>query len=589
LLVYLDLIRGGISLSHQRWNVLPSPPLDVNFVKAGISPLLGRILYHRGITEASQVQAFLAGEITLCGDPFLLPGMHQAVVRINRALLGGEKIAIFGDFDTDGVTATALMVEGLALLGSQAIPYIPHRITEGYGLKSAALENLHKQGVTLVISVDCGVTAVLPVKKARRLGMDIVVTDHHVPMSEIPAAAAVIDPKLPGSMYPFHDLSGVGVALKLLQALSQSLGKEPGTDRLLDLVALGTVADMAPLLGENRYLVKQGLRVLNDTPRPGIKALMNYAGNGNTGIESETISWLLAPRLNAAGRLDHAITSYQLLTTASAEEARILAEHLQKKNLERQALTTKATGLAKEQVTERGISPVLVAQDIDFPIGICGLVASRLVDEYYRPAVVVRTAEEFCTGSCRSIPEFNIIAALNEFQSAVGGLLHFGGHAQAAGFTLPIRKLTHFDGFLNKMAAEQLKGLDLRPCLDVDAEARFSELGGDVYPTIQKLSPFGQGNPVPSFLSRGVEVLECRTMGSNNEHLKLKLKQGGVVWNAVGFGFGGSQNEMKSLVDLVYSIELDHWNGSRNLRLNILDFQISEASFIGKDRLLGVG
>ncbi len=575
-------------MSHQRWHVLPPPPGNINFNKTGISPLLSRILFHRGITEASQIQAFLAGDITLCNDPFLLPGMHQAVVRINRALLGGEKIAIFGDFDTDGVTATAVMVEGLSLLGTQAVPYIPHRVTEGYGLKSAALENLHKQGITLVISVDCGVTAVLPVKRAKRLGMDIVITDHHVPTNEIPDAAAVIDPKLPGSMYPFHELSGVGVAFKLLQALFRSMGKELGNDLVTDLVALGTVADMVPLLGENRYLVKQGLMVLNDTPRPGIRELMKYAGNGDNNIDSETISWLLAPRLNAAGRLDHANTSYHLLTTTILEEARLLAEQLQKKNLERQSLTAKATNQAKEQVTAQGINPVLLAQDIDFPVGICGLVAGRLVDEYYHPAVVVRTGEMYCTGSCRSIPEFNIIGALNAYQSAVGGLIHFGGHAQAAGFTLPVRKLTRFSDFLNKMAETQLKGLDLRPSLDIDAEARFSELGGDVYPTIQKLSPFGQGNPVPAFLSRGVEVVECRTMGSSNEHLKMKFKQGGVVWNAVGFGLGGSQSEMKSPVDLVYNVELDHWNGSRNLRLNILDFQSSKASINGNENISGV-
>ena len=568
-------------MSHQRWNVLPLPPETIRFDKAGISPVLGQILYHRGITEASQIQTFLAGDVSLCSDPFLLPGMHQAVIRILRASLTGEKIAIFGDFDTDGVTATALMVEGLSFLGIQATPYIPHRITEGYGLKSAALENLHKQGVTLVISVDCGVTAILPVKKARRLGMDIIVTDHHVPLDEIPLASAVIDPKLPGSMYPFHELSGVGVALKLLQALFQSMGKELNTSRLFDLVALGTVADMVPLLGENRYLVIQGLKVLNDNPRPGIQELMIVAGNRDTGIDSETISWLLAPRLNAAGRLDHAISSYQLLTTVSTEEARSLAVHLHKKNLERQELTTKATSLAKEQVAASGLNAVILAQDIEFPIGICGLVASRLVDEYYRPALVVRTGEEFCTGSCRSIPEYNIIAALNEFQSTVGGLLHFGGHAQAAGFTIPIRKLARFGEFLSRMAEEQLKGLDLRPSIDIDAEVKFSELGGDVYPTIQKLSPFGQGNPVPSFLSRGVEVVDSRTMGSNAEHLKLKLKQGGVVWNAVGFGLGKLQHEMKSRIDIVYNIELDHWNGSRNLRLNVIDFQQEKVGSIG--------
>jgi single-stranded-DNA-specific exonuclease len=560
-------------LSRSRWNVLPLPPDITKFQNAGYSSILGRILYHRGLTEPARIQNFIDSDASLCGDPYLLPGMHQAVSRIYRAMLSGEKIAVFGDFDTDGVSATVLMVEGLALLGVQAVPYIPHRLNEGYGLKAASLEKLHREGITLVISVDCGISAVSAVEYAGKIGLDVVITDHHTPLKVIPETVAVIDPKLPGSEYPFPELAGVGVAFKLMQALLQSVGKEDQITRFLDLVALGTVADMVPLLGENRYFVKRGLEVLNASPRLGIRELMALTNLENGRIESENISWLLAPRLNAAGRLEHARLSYELLTTGSQDEARSLATVLNKKNAERQDLTSKATTMAKEQVSADTIGAILVAQHDEFHAGVCGLVASRLVDAFYRPAIVIRKGEELSVGSCRSIPEFDIISALDRYQSAVGGFTQFGGHAQAAGFTLPTANLPRFADYLAELAGKELAGLDLRPRIDIDAEVKLSELGGDLYPTIRKLVPFGQGNPAPSFVSRNVDILECRPMGNAGEHLRLKLKQGGVVWNAVGFGFGPDQPEIASRIDLVYNLEMDHFNGSSRLRLNILDIE----------------
>jgi single-stranded-DNA-specific exonuclease len=560
-------------LSRSRWNVLPPPPDFTKYENAGYSSIIGRILYHRGLTEPARIQHFIDSDVSLCGDPYLLPGMHQAVSRIYRAMLSGEKIAIFGDFDTDGVSATALMVEGLSLLGVQAVPYIPHRLTEGYGLKAASLEKLYREGITLVISVDCGISAVSAVEHAGKIGLDVVITDHHTPLKVIPETVAVIDPKLPGSEYPFSELSGVGVAFKLMQALLQSVGKEEQITRFLDLVALGTVADMVPLLGENRYLVKRGLEVLNASPRLGIRELMAQTNLENGRIESENISWLLAPRLNAAGRLEHARLSYELLTTGSQDDARSLAVILNKKNTERQELTSKATTMAKEQVSADTIGAILVAQHDEFHAGVCGLVASRLVDAFYRPAIVIRKGAELSVGSCRSIPEFDIISALDRYQSAVGGFTQFGGHAQAAGFTLPTMNLPRFADYLLELAGEELAGLDLRPRIDIDAEVKLSELGGDLYPTIRKLVPFGQGNPSPSFVSRSVDILECRPMGNAGEHLRLKLKQGGVVWNAVGFGFGPDQPEISSKIDLVYNLEMDHFNGSSRLRLNILDIE----------------
>ncbi len=492
-------------MNHSRWNLLPPVP-DKNLVNAsGFPPLIVQLLYNRGLTDPQQLKSFISGDKSLFNDPFLLSGMHQAVARIYRALLSGEKIAVYGDYDADGVTATALLIQGLSTLGGKAIPYIPHRLTEGYGLKKAALENLRQQGVSLVITVDCGITSLPEVEKAKMIGLDIIITDHHTPLPEIPAAIAVIDPKLPDSPYPFSELAGVGVALKLLQALFQSIGKEEHLDKLMDLAALGTIADVSPLIGENRYLVKEGLKLMNSAPRLGIKGIVTQTDLDIGSLDAESISWVIAPRLNAAGRLEHAMTSYKLLMTDSPQEASQLAGWLEQKNTERQKLTTTNLAKAREQVLATGISPLLVASDRDYPIGIAGLVAGRLSEEFYRPAIVIKTGEKISSGSCRSVPEFNIIAALNQCCHL---LSYFGGHSQAAGFTLPTKNLAQVKQMLSELAATQLAEVDLRPCLNIDALVTLPELAGDTFQIAQQLAPFGRGNPLPTFLSRGVEVID---------------------------------------------------------------------------------
>ncbi len=556
-------------MNHCRWNLLPPAPDKRLVSSSGFPPLVAQLLYNRGLTEPSQLELFITGDKRLSGDPSLLPDMHLAVARIYRALLSGENIAIYGDFDADGITATALLVQGLSSLGGKVIPYIPHRLTEGYGLKTAALEKLYRQGISLVITVDCGITALAEVKRANRLGLDIVVTDHHTPLPEIPPAVAIINPKRADSSYPFSELTGAGVALKLLQALFQGIGKEEQLDELMDLAALGTVADMAPLSGENRYLVKQGLKLINAAPRLGIREIISQTELSIGSLDAESISWIIAPRLNAAGRLAHAMSSYKLLMTNSPSEARGLAIWLEQKNAERQRLTTKVLTKAREQILAQGISPLLIASDRDYPIGIAGLVASRLSEEFYRPAIVVRTGELVSSGSCRSIPEFNIILALNQCSHL---LSQFGGHSQAAGFTLPTKNLARLKQHLSQLATEQLAGADLHPQLDIDAEVTLPELSGDTFRTIQQLAPFGRGNPAPTFLSRRAEVVDCHTMGSNREHLRLKLKQGGTMWDGVGFRLGDYLAEVFSHLDIVYNLEIDRWGGRERLRLNILDF-----------------
>ena len=556
-------------MKRYRWNLLPPAPDERLTATSGLSPLIVQLLYNRGISQPAQLEAYLSGDKRLCGDPGQLPDIEPAVGRIYRALLSGETIAVYGDFDADGITGTAILVKGLESLGGKAVPYIPHRLTEGYGLNVSALEKLQQQGASLVITVDCGITALAEVERANKLGLDVIVTDHHATLPEIPPALAIINPRRAESGYSFAELTGAGVALKLLQALFQSLGKEERWEELVDLAAIGTVADIAPLSGENRYLVKEGLKLMNSHPRLGLREIINQAGLSPGNISADSIAWAIAPRLNAAGRLAHAMTSYKLLMTESPQEARDLASWLEEKNAERQRLTTKMQAKAKEQIEAKGISPLLVAADPDYPLGIAGLIAGRLTEEFYRPAIVVRIGEAASSGSGRSIPEFNIIQALTRCRQL---LSHFGGHSQAAGFTLPTQNLPKLEEQLSRMAAEKLAGADLRPQLDIDACVALPDLSGDTFNALQRLAPFGRGNPSPTFLSRGIEIANCRTMGNGAQHLRLKLRQGGTVWDGVGFRLGGYLAEISPRLDIVYNLEIDRWEGKDSLRLNIIDF-----------------
>ncbi len=560
-------------MNHLRWNLLPPVPAGHPVNDCGFSPLLTQLMYNRGLTDAAQIESFINADNRLSGDPQLLPDIHQAVNRVYRGLLSGEKIAVYGDFDVDGITGTAVLVQGLKALGGDVTPYIPHRIREGHGLNSAALDYLKDEGMSLVVTVDCGVTGIPQVKKAGRRGLDIVITDHHTPLGELPDAIAVVDPKREDSQYPFTELAGVGVAFKFLEALYHGMGKEKQLENYLDLVALGTVADMMPLMGENRYLVREGLKAISRNQRPGILEISALAGINADSIGTEEISWALAPRLNAAGRLEHALTSYKLMVTDATEEAQELSLLLEEQNAERQKMTSRSLAKAKEQIQAKGITPLLIASDPDYPPGIIGLVAGRLSEEFYRPSIVIKVGEKSSNGSCRSIPEFNIIKALNECHDLMSD---FGGHARAAGFTMPTKNLSKLEERLNRMAEKQLEGLDLRPRLDIDTMMTLPQMGGATYQSLQSLAPFGLGNPVPTFLSRQVEVVDCQTMGNNGGHLRLKLRQNNVTWEAVAFGLGECSKEMHSHIDIVYNLRLERWRGEERLRLNIQDLAPSK-------------
>lgn len=556
-------------MSHSRWKLPPRPPAE-QLSRTDLPPLLAQLLYNRGITDPAQIDPFLAADERLLNDPFLLPDMEKAIARVYRALLSGETIAIYGDFDADGITATVLLAQGLSSLGGRATPYIPRRIEEGYGLNHAALQNLYEKGVSLVITVDCGISAAPEVERAQRMGLDIVITDHHSIPPKMPPAIAVVDPKRADSRYPFPKLAGVGVAFKLLQALFHSLGQDRNTEAFLDLVALGTVADMEPLLSENRYLVKRGLEVLHNTNRLGLREMARCAGIPLSTIDPETISWVLGPRLNAAGRLDHAIIGYDLLLTESSEEAQRLASLLEMKNAERQRLTEAVLAKAREKLIAMGTdSPLLMVGAEDFPSGVVGVVASRLAEEFYRPAVVFELGQEWSRASARSIPEFDIIAALTDCSDL---LSRFGGHPMAAGFTIATENLGRLQQRLLEIAANRLTALDLRPLIAIDAEIPLSSVKGRTFTMMQQLAPFGCANPYPTFTSRDVRVVDYRSVGANGEHLRLKLRDGDVTWHAIGFKLGNLIDEVAPHLDIVYNLEVDKWRGEEMLQLNVLDF-----------------
>ena len=538
--------------------------------ETGLPPLMAQLLYNRGITDPTQIDSFLTADENLLNDPFLLPDMEKAVARISDALLSGEIIAIYGDFDADGMTATAVLTEGLSSLGGQAIPYIPHRIEEGYGLNNAALERLRKEGVSLVVTVDCGISNAPEVATAQSMGLDIVVTDHHTVPPQMPQAIAVVDPKRADSRYPFPKLAGVGVAFKLLQALFTSWGKDGNMDTFLDLVALGTVADMEPLLGENRYLVKQGLDVLQNTKRLGLREIAKCAGVPLSAVDPQVISWVLGPRLNAAGRLEHAIVGYEILLTDSIEEAQRLASVLEKNNEKRQRLTEVALAKAREKLIAKGTdSPILMLSDKDFPSGVVGVIAGRLAEEFYRPVIVLEQGKEWSRGSARSIPEFDIIAALTDCSNL---LSRFGGHPMAAGCTVATENLEQLHQCMLGIAANQLSSLDLRPMIAIDAEIPLSSLDGKTFQTMQKLAPFGYANPHPTFISRGIQVVKHRNVGNDGKHLKLKLREGDATWDGIAFRLGNLADEITPQLDIVYNLEVDQWAGGNTLQLKILDF-----------------
>ena len=555
-----------------RQKSMPPPGFDSAI---GLPTFQSHLLYNRGIRSADQVEPFLAGDSRLLNDPWLLPEMSNAVDRVERALNSGETIAVFGDFDTDGISGTALLTHALREAGARVIPYLPNRTSEGHGLNEAALRGLRQEGASLLITVDCASDATEEVAVAAALGLDTIITDHHSLPTTLPAPVALVNPHRSDSAYPFDHLTGAGLAYKLVEALYATIGR-PMDEHIMELVALGTVADVAPLVGENRYLVKRGLEALNRTEHPGLRALVKGARMQLGALDTESLSFGLIPRLNAPGRLADPKLSLQLLTTSDSAEAEALTDELNSLNGERRRLTERAVQEARQQL-EPGLDvdsthSIIFVMHEHWEPGILGLIANRLSEEHYRPVVAVSLNGDACRASARSIAEFNITEAL----TAAGDLFTgYGGHAQAAGFTMPRANIPALKDQLVRQADESLLGAELSPGIDIECEISLALLDGENMDFIQSLAPFGEGNPAAVFLSRDLGVFDSRLVGRDERHLKMRVGRDGSSSDAVAFNQGHKMAETRGRVDLVYTAGIDTWAGRPKLQLTVVDMRPS--------------
>lgn len=545
----------------------------------GVSKTIARILVNRGLTTAEDARAFLHPSLDHLHDPFLLPDMEQGVERVVKALENGEKILVHGDYDVDGVTSAALLIRTLGKLGANVVHRVPHRKKEGYDIKPWTAEQAHADGVTLIITADCGVTACETIERAQSLGIDIVVTDHHEPGEELPNAVAVINPRRKDSTYPFPHLAGVGVALKFGQALVRRLGHNDlkYVERYLDLAALGTIADVMPLLGENRAIAKFGLDAIGKSKKIGIQAMLKRSGLAGKHTTSYMVGFVLGPRINAVGRLDDATIALQLFLTSDGEEADSLVEILEQRNVERQEEQARILEEVQAQLGGKDLSEMraLVLSAPGWNSGVVGIVASKVVEQYSRPAILLCENEDgSASGSGRSVEIFNLINALRECERLQ--LVKAGGHALAAGVRLKMENFAEFEAKLNELALEVIAPEDMVPHLATDGELDPEEVSWEMLHDIRQLEPFGAGNPEPVFVSRSLKVVESRRVGSAGNHLKMRVsRESGQPVDCIAFGMGDYEHvaQLGQEVAMCYNIKSNHYNGHDSLQLMVKDLK----------------
>ncbi|SDE59975.1 single-stranded-DNA-specific exonuclease RecJ [Sporomusa acidovorans] len=562
------------------WRLFPAKRELANELsrKLNISRYIAQVLINRGITSEQAAYEFLYADTKNMIDPYLLKGMKKAVARIAQAVERQEKITIYGDYDVDGITACAVLYKTMKRFGANIEFYIPDRQSEGYGLNSTALNSLIHAGTKLVITVDCGISAVKEI--AAVLGqLDVIITDHHQPPAELPGALAIINPKQPGCLCPDKNLAGVGVAFKLCQGLWQHYhGAEGQFFDYLDIVAIGTVADIVPLTGENRALVKAGLKRLPMTENLGLKALLAICGLANKAIDSGNIGFVIAPRLNAVGRVSQATAGVELLITNDYQRAQELAQLLNEENLARQNIEKMILAKAEKQLEAIDLhtTKVLVLAGEEWHSGVIGIVASRLVDKYYKPVIMISLCDGIGKGSCRSIPAFDIYMALNHCSDL---LTQFGGHRQAAGLVVPAENIQALRQRLNDLAASTLSATDYVPVLTIDSVICLEEIGAPFVEQMACLEPYGFGNPSPVFACRDVALGEKRCIGQQSRHLKLKLKNNGVK-DVIAWNMGELSNNLTcdENIDLAFVPKFNEWQGQKNLQLVAQDIRQSLTS-----------
>ena len=549
----------------------------------GVSPVTARLLCIRGLGAPDDARRFLSPRIDDLYDPFRLAGLSIAVDRILRAIASNDRIAIHGDYDVDGVTSTVILRRALELLGADVVHFIPERFRDGYGLQPASIDRLQQDGVRLIISVDCGIRADEAATRARELGVDLIITDHHEPGAELPHALAVINPKRHDCTYPDKNLAGVGVALKLVQALCTCTGHANWLPAFVKVAAIGTLADVVPLTGENRIIAKLGLGMLSKGPhKVGLRALLDVCGLTGREIDSYHIGFVVAPRVNAAGRMSTPDIAARLLLAADetmGEEARALAEQLDAENLRRQQEEADIVSGARKIVEtdlEVGSRTVLVVAGEGWHRGVIGIVASKLVDAFHRPAIVISTDGDLAHGSCRSIPSFNMLAAL---ESCAELMSKFGGHKQAAGLTLETSRIRELRARVNQFADACLTPDDLRPRLWIDGSLSFRSINEQVVSELSTLAPFGVGNPCPIFRTSRVEIVDGPRR-LKERHLKMAFKQEGRILRGVAWRASERESfvaEHRAAIDLAFSLENDMYNGERYLQLSVADFRAPES------------
>lgn len=556
---------------ERRWEVAPRLAREAAEAYAGLPPLIAQLLHNRGVGP-EEAAAFLDGVGEVGHDPFAMKGMDAAVERLQRAWRAGERVVVYGDYDGDGVTASAVLTQALGRLGVRADVYIPHRVDEGYGLNAQALEAVAAQGAGLVVTVDCGTGSVAEVERARALGLDVIVTDHHLPPETLAPATALLNPRQPGCAYPTKSLAGVGVAYKLLQGLLRAWPGAPPleAEEYLDLVALGTISDVVPLRGENRLLVRGGLERMRLRPRPGVAALARRAGVRLEAIQARDVSFVLGPRINAAGRMDDAILAYNLLMARDEAHAAPLAEELEQHNLQRQRELARVLHEARAALDGQGDeAPAIVVWGEGWPLGIVGLVASRLMEEHRRPAFVCSLTDEAARGSARTPEGYHAVEAL---EGCADLLARYGGHARAAGFTAPIENLPRLRRRLVRWAEGRGAA---EPALGIDAWLRLASVDWGLHAWLQRLGPFGQGNPEPLFAARRVRARGVRTSGEQREHLRFTLSDGRRTLDAVAYRMASCEAVVRDErpIDIAFSLADTPSNGFRSLLLVIRDIR----------------
>lgn len=562
-----------------RWilrDEVPPPQISAFASELNIPTSIARILLNRGIDSFEKAKTFFRPNLSETHDPFLLRDMEIAVDRLVRAIRGKENIVIYGDYDVDGTTSVSMLYLFLTRLGVRPKFYIPDRLRDGYGLSEQGIREIHSWGADLIVTTDCGITAVQEVRLANELGMDVIVTDHHEPAEELPPGLAVLNPKRPDSNYPFKELAGVGVAFKLLQGVSRAMGLSgEAFEDLLDFVAIGSAADIVPLTGENRILVHEGLQRLSETEKIGLKALMQSSGLRPTNLGTGQIVFILAPRINAVGRMGSAARAVHLLISENPRQAANIASILEKENQTRKSIDEETFRQA-ESILEREFDPerdrVIVLAHKGWHPGVIGIVASRIVEKYYRPTVMIALEDGTGKGSARSVPGFDIYQALKSCEKLMTG---FGGHKYAAGLSIQAENIPALRECLNRYAWQTMTEDTLIPKIHVDSPLELREIDGKFWGLLKRFAPFGPQNMRPVFMSRNLQVVGSpQIVGSN--HLKFKVRQNGLVIDAIGFNLGHLLYRIepgRKNLDMVYVIDENEYLGRKTLQLRVKDLR----------------